>query len=433
MDVVAAFLAEKLPKEEVVYLRFPLELRAQFGEYRRVLKSLYGLKQAARLWYLLLTRFLESIGFEAIPWDDTIFIDKKTGVIIGAHVDDMLLTGADEAAIKKVKDQLKGRFDMKDLGEANHLLGIRIQRHQDGAISIDQSVYARDVVDKYLDQNISKCATPMEPDAVVNLCKKTGKELTDHQYERFLELLGKLIWLCVTRSDIAMAVNKIATFTASANWDHWMALQRVLGYVSRTFKFGIWYGGNNYKEEGVVPIDYYDIDHGIEAHVGAAGPLDNQAFSDSDYATDPRDRKSLLGFVLMVHGGVVLHYSKKMNAVARSTTEAETVGMSEALKQVIWMRRLIAILEGHQNELSTVPMLYGDNKGAVQLTRGISNTSKIKHIDIAHHHIIDEVKKGTIKTYWVPGEHMLADGMTKPLPRDSFERNRAAIGIREVV
>jgi hypothetical protein len=59
--------------------------------------------------------------------------------------------------------------------------------------------------------------------------------------------------------------------------------------------------------------------------------LPNRAL-DSDYATDPRDRKSLLGFILMVHRGVVLHYSKKINAVARSTTEAETVGISEALK-----------------------------------------------------------------------------------------------------
>jgi hypothetical protein len=360
-------------------------------------------------------------------------MNEKTGVILGAHVDDMLLTGADEAAIDKAKGQLKGRFEMKDLGEADHLLGIRIQRYEDGAISIDQSVYAGDIVDEYLDQNVSKCATPMEPDAVNNLCRGTGEELTDRQHQRFQELLGKLIWLCVTRSDIAMAVNKIASFTACADWDHWIALQRVLGYISRTLKFGIWFGGNNHKAEGVIPINYYDVNHGIEAHVGAAGPLDNQAFSDSDYAADPRDRKSLIGFVLMVYGGVVLHYSKKMNSVARSTTEAETVGMSEALKQVIWLRRLIAILEGHQNELATIPMLFGDNKGAVQGTRGSSNTSKIKHIDIAHHHIIDEVKKGTIKTYWVPGEHMLADGMTKPLPRVSFERNRAAIGIREVI
>ena len=85
MDVVAAFLAENLPKEEVVYMGFPPELRSQFGEYRRVLKSLYGLKQAARLWYLLLTKFLESIGFKAIPWDDTIFINEETGVIT-AHM-----------------------------------------------------------------------------------------------------------------------------------------------------------------------------------------------------------------------------------------------------------------------------------------------------------------------------------------------------------
>jgi hypothetical protein len=433
MDVVAAFLAATLPKEDVVYMRIPPELQSHFGDCVRVLRSLYGLKQAARLWYLLLTEFLQEIGCKAIPWDDTIFINEKTGVIIGAHVDDMLLTGGDEDAIKQVKEQLKARFEMKDLGEADYLLGIRIQRHEDGAISIDQSVYARDIVGEYLDQKSSKCATPMESDAVVNLCKGTGKELTDYQYKRFLELLGKLIWLCVTRSDIAMAVNKIATFTASAGWDHWMALQRVLGYVSRTLKLGIWFGGKNHHAEGVEPIDYYNVDHGIEVHVGAAGPLDTMAFSDSDYAADPRDRKSLLGFILMVHGGVVLHYSKKMNSVARSTAEAETVGMSEALKQVIWLRRLIAILEGHQNELATIPMLYGDNKGAVQGTHGSSNTSKIKHIDIAHHHIIDEVKKGTIKTYWVPGEHMLADGMTKPLPRDSFERNRTAIGIREVV
>ena len=157
----------------------------------RVLKSLYRLKQAARLWYILLKKFLEEMGFKAIPWDDTIFINEKTGVIIRAHVDDMLLTG-DEDAIKQVKEQVRGRFEMKDLGEANYLLGI-------------------------------------------------------------------------------------------------------------------------------------------------------------------------------------------------------------------------------------------------QGTHRASNTSKIKHIDIAHHHIIDKVKKGTIKTYWVPGEHMLADEMIKPLPRDSFERNRAAIGIREVV
>ena len=74
---------------------------------------------------------------------------------------------------------------------------------------------------------------------------------------------------------------------------------------------------------------------------------------------------------------------------------------------------------------------YGDvnNKGAIQLTRGVSNTSKIKHIDTAFNHVVDEVKEGRIQVYWVSGKNMLADGMTKPLPREAFERNRTRIGI----
>ena len=66
-------------------------------------------------------------------------------------MDNILLTGGNEDAIKQVKEHLKSRFEIKDLGEADYLLGIRIQRHEDRAISIDQSVYAKDIVDEYLD------------------------------------------------------------------------------------------------------------------------------------------------------------------------------------------------------------------------------------------------------------------------------------------
>jgi len=63
-----------------------------------------------------------------------------------------------------------------------------------------------------------------------------------------------------------------------------------------------------------------------------------------------------------------------MKSVARSTTEAEYVGMGEATKAALWGRRLLAELEGKGEQ--AVPLLLGDNKGAVQLTRGVSNTSK---------------------------------------------------------
>ncbi|KAM4067824.1 hypothetical protein HRG_012400 [Hirsutella rhossiliensis] len=134
----------------------------------------------------------------------------------------------------------------------------------------------------------------------------------------------------------------MASFTVEACWNHWKALLRILGYVGRTIHHGITYGGNNEHAQGVEgsDIDYYSIDHNIEGHVGSAGLQDGEAFSDTDYATDPRDRKSILGFVFMVYGGAVMTYSKKMKSVARSTTEAET---------------------GRKGE-QTVPLLLGDNK-----------------------------------------------------------------------
>jgi hypothetical protein len=97
----------------------------------------------------------------------------------------------------------------------------------------------------------------------------------------------------------------------------------------------------------------------------------------------------------MVYGGAVIAYSKKMKA--RSTTEAEYVRIGEATKAALWGRRLLAELEGTREQ--AVLLLLGDNKGAVQLTRGVSNTSKIKHIDTAFYHVVDKVKEGRIQVY----------------------------------
>ena len=301
-----------------------------------------------------------------------------------------------------------------------------------GKLTIDQSQFAKETVAQFLYDDSLKHATPMEPDAIRKLVEEPGRPLSQEEWLKYVELLGKLIWLCNTRFDIVFAVNRMASFTTEACWNHWKALLRILGYVSRTIDHGITYSGYNEHAKGVEGgnIDYYSVDHGIEGHVGAASLQDGEAFSDTDYATDPRDRKSVLGFVFMVYGGAVMMYSKKMKSVARSTTEAEYVGMGEATKAALWGRRLLAELEG--TEAQAVPLLLGDNKGAVQLTRGVSNTSKIKHIDIAFHHVVDEVKQGRIGVYWVPGENMLADGMTKPLPREAFERNRRRIGIGPV-
>ncbi len=85
-----------------------------------------------------------------------------------------------------------------------------------------------------------------------------------------------------------------------------------------------------------------------------------------------------------------------------------------ASRQAIWTRQVVSSTEGTPKELA-VPLLFGDNKASLQLSKGVSNMSKIKHINTSFHQVVNEVKKGSIKLIWVPKEEMLADRFTKPL------------------
>ena len=173
------------------------------------------------------------------------------------------------------------------------------------------------------------------------------------------------------------------------------------------------------------------MDYNIIGYAGTSKKGDMQAFADADHASDPIDRKSIRGYVFTISGGAVCFSSTKQRSVAGSTTEAEYIALSLASRQAIWTRRLVSSIEGTPTN-SAIPLLFGDNKASLQLSRGVSNTSKIKHIDTSFHHIIDEVKNGSIKLFWVPSEEMLADGFTKPLPRPAFEDKRGRIGVVDI-
>ena len=233
--------------------------------------------------------------------------------------------------------------------------------------------------------------------------------------------------LCHTRPNIVFSVHKLAQFSSRPYLVHESALQRIFGYIKYTISFGIQYG----REQIYSDLDYFTVDHNIIGYAGTSKKGDLQAFADADHASDPVDRKSIRGYVFTISGGAVCFSSTKQRSVAGSTTEAEYIALSLASRQAIWTRRLVSSIEGTSGS-SSVPLLFGDNKASLQLSKGVSNTSKIKHIDTSFHQIIDEVKNGSIKLFWVPSEEMLADGFTKPLPRPAFEDKRARIGVVDI-
>jgi hypothetical protein len=168
------------------------------------------------------------------------------------------------------------------------------------------------------------------------------------------------IWLCNTRPDISFAVNKFAFFSSekTCSLNHWKALLRILSYISGTLSYGITYRQNDDSHK-VGRTNFYTVDHGLEIHSGTTGLADPQVFSDADYATDPRDRKSVAGRVALVSGGAVTWASKKQKSVTKSTTEAEYLGLSDAAREALWLRDMISFLERKPRKDYPVPMLFG--------------------------------------------------------------------------
>ncbi len=145
-------------------------------------------------------------------------------------------------------------------------------------------------------------------------------------------------------------------------------------------------------------------------------------YSDADYAADRSDRKSTLGYVFTFAGGAISWRSTKQRSVATSTTEAEYVAISTSAKHALWLRQLLLDI-GFGKYIGTdsnAIRLLGDNQSSLSLIQNPQVHERSKHIDVCYHHIRDTVQRGLIRVDFTPSRSMLADGLTKPLPKPAF-------------
>jgi len=127
----------------------------------RLLRLIYGLKQASHVWNIQLHEFLIKIGFKRSNAETCLYVNTELGIVIAIWVDDILIASKSEQNIVKVKGQLAGTFRMKDLGQLNHFLGMRVTKSIDGNISINQSMYVRDILVRFGMEDSKAVSTPL--------------------------------------------------------------------------------------------------------------------------------------------------------------------------------------------------------------------------------------------------------------------------------
>ncbi|GJW80023.1 hypothetical protein Tco_0143998 [Tanacetum coccineum] len=155
--------------------------------------------------------------------------------------------------------------------------------------------------------------------------------------------------------------------------------------------------------------------------------IETVVYADSDHAGDYVDRKSTSGICTFVGCCLTSWFSKKQTALAISTTEAEYVSAGKACQQALWMKQ--ALID-YDVRLDDVPIMC-DNKGAIDLSKNPVQHSRTKHIEIRHHFLHDNVQKGHISIEKVSSVDNIADILTKPLKRESFNYLRLGLGMME--
>lgn len=403
VDFVCAYL--NAPIDELIYMRPPpglLELcadrlstadRAILESGKGVLrlkKALYGLKQAGRLWYETVRAKLIELGFKPTETDPCVFVGN--GIIFPLYVDDGMLYAEDHTTIDALLVKLGATFDINRLGAPRHFLGWRISTGPDG-IKIDQGHYVEALNEAYGNGARPK-ATPMVHGAALPNNGPPGNKAL------FQEIIGSLNYLATgTRPDISTAVSMLAGNSQNPTRAHETAAHNVINYLNSTDSLGIHYKPS---KDGKIRMDVY---------------------CDASFGPDEDSRKSRSGYVILINGRPVAWKSQLQKIIAHSTSEAEYVAMSEALREAVALKQLLGEA-GIEVESPTV--VFEDNQTAKHMAEQIT-TKRAKHIDIKYHHVRELVQSGEYTIIDCRTEDMVADILTKPLPKPQFIKLRAML------
>nr|GEY88848.1 zinc finger, CCHC-type [Tanacetum cinerariifolium] len=252
IDVKTAFLNRDL-KEEL-----PKQWHQKFDEV--VLSNGYLLNQADKCMY-------------------SKFNASGKGVIICLYVDDMLIFGTDQVQVDLTKEFFSSRLSMKDMEEADVILGIRI-KHDSNGIAISQSHYIEKVLKKFNYSDCTPVSTPLD----------------------------------TCRPDIAFAVEKLSRYTSTPGIQHWQAIQRVLKYLKKTMDYRLVYSSYPSVLEG---------------------------YTNASWISNTEDNSSTSGWVFLLGGGAISWASKKQTCITSSTMKSEFVALAAAGKEAEWLKNLL--------------------------------------------------------------------------------------------
>ncbi|SDA05568.1 BZ3501_MvSof-1269-A2-R1_Chr5-2g07521 [Microbotryum saponariae] len=402
-DIDKAYLHGELDHD--IWMTTPRGFDFPSDKVLRLRRSIYGLKQAGRIWNRHIDTSLRNLGYKATGTDHCIYSridDQQRPHYIALYVDDLLIVSPALDEIERVISGLEQRYGVKRLGPAEYILGIQIRRLDDGSIALSQERYIMDVLARFhFDTTTRGTTVPMTPGLSLTAIPGQGTERIRSWY---LQAIGSLLYISLgTRPDIAFAVSYLSRFANNPGRRHWIAVKHVLRYLRATYRDELLYARGPAKVTGVV------------------------GYSDANWGACVDTSISTMGYVFYLAGAAVSWSSKRQTRVADSTTDAEYLALSHAGKEAIYLNQLLS-------ELHVCPIaaahIFTDNEAAAAVAHDPVRTSGTRHIRLREHFVRDMVNRGDISLSHVGTADMVADVFTKALGPKIFGTHCYALGLR---
>ena len=415
-DIGGAFLHANIPDDIKVHVELDKIMAAMLcqirPEYRTHLtekgtmvlqlnRALYGLLQAARLWYNKLSSVLASKGYIVNPVDPCCWNKGKGSgqSTVLFHVDDLKCMSTKMKLLKELEEEFIAEFGIENVkckyGDIHEYLGMLFE-YDRKADTVVVSMLGS-IVSILTRTGTTATATTPAHGRLFDVDEKAEK-LDAKKAKEFHSLVQEISYISQrVRWDLMLAVGFLKTRVSAPDVDDWKKLLRLLAYLNGTKDLKLTLGANS-----PIGIDgYIDSSHGVYTN-----------------------GRSQSGLGITLGRGLVMGKSSKQNINTKSSTESEIVGTSDMASNVIWCREFM-LGQGYDVGPATI---HQDNQSTIHmLKQGRASNTRTKHINVRYFFVHDRIEKGEVNLVYTPTEDMVADFFTKPLNGSLFAKLRSKL------
>ncbi|XRB19361.1 retrovirus-related Pol polyprotein [Pseudoscourfieldia marina] len=352
IDVETAYLYALV--QELIYMRPPKGTNYGPNKICRLLKSLYGLKQAGRNWYLDLKDYLVELGFKPGEVDIGMYsaaVGTENEIWILVYVDDIIFASKNEQTKDIFAGHLRKKYRITEPAQPTWALGMKVSFAADGII-LTQDLYVSKILERFGFTSAAKSATtPLAHGTTLTRADEEDAEAR-HLAQQFV---GAILYAAViSRPDLSSTVRVMSHVMSKPPSNFEACKKHVLRYLSGT------------------------INRGIKYNTNSNVPLKLIGYCDASWGDNHENRRSTSGYIFFLNGGPISWASYLQTTVALSTVESEVMALTEAIKEAIYIRRLLESL-GAAQEGPTI--IYTDSTGAkrssiIRRRTGERNTSR---------------------------------------------------------